>query len=128
MNDQVYLKVSPMKGVMMFHKKGKLSLQYIGLYHIAKRNENLAYKLELPQELAVVHSVFDISLSKKFIVDPSFIVPTKNVRNKNNLFYEEILVQILYHEVCKFRTKKVGLVHVLRWNQFIEENTQKDKE
>ena len=29
-SDQVYLKISPMKGVMKFGKKGKLSPRYIG--------------------------------------------------------------------------------------------------
>ncbi|WMV59272.1 hypothetical protein MTR67_052657 [Solanum verrucosum] len=44
-----------MKGVMRFGKKGKLSPQYIGPYQISKRIGNVAYELELPQELAVVH-------------------------------------------------------------------------
>ena len=47
-----------MKGVMRFGKKGKLSPQYIGPYRIAKRIDNVAYELELPQELAAVHPVF----------------------------------------------------------------------
>ena len=68
---------------------------YIGTYRIDKRIENVAYKLELPQ----VHSVFHISLSKKFIGDPLFIVPTKKVRHKDNLSYEEIPVKILDHQV-----------------------------
>ncbi|WMV44614.1 hypothetical protein MTR67_037999 [Solanum verrucosum] len=46
-----------MKGVMRFGKKGKLSPQYIGPYRIAKRVDNVAYELELPQELAAVHPV-----------------------------------------------------------------------
>src|SRR5688572_9445973 len=33
-NDWVYLKISPMKGIMRFGKKGKLSQRYIGLYKI----------------------------------------------------------------------------------------------
>ncbi|WMV37628.1 hypothetical protein MTR67_031013 [Solanum verrucosum] len=36
-DDWVYLKVSPMKGVMRFGKKGKLSSRYIGPYRISKR-------------------------------------------------------------------------------------------
>ena len=32
--DQVYLKISPMKGVMRFGKKGKLSLRYTGPYEV----------------------------------------------------------------------------------------------
>ena len=46
--DRVYLKVSPMKGVMRFGKKGKLSPRYIGPYKISKRVGNVAYELELP--------------------------------------------------------------------------------
>ncbi|WMV32271.1 hypothetical protein MTR67_025656 [Solanum verrucosum] len=42
-DDWVYLKVSPMKGVMRFGKKGKLSPGYIGPYRIAKRIGSVAY-------------------------------------------------------------------------------------
>ncbi|KAH0665088.1 hypothetical protein KY285_026294 [Solanum tuberosum] len=48
-DDWVYLKVSPMKGVMRFGKKGKLSPRYIFPYRISKRVGNVAYELELPQ-------------------------------------------------------------------------------
>ena len=37
--DQVYLKISPMKGVMRFGNKGKLSSRYIGPYEILQRRE-----------------------------------------------------------------------------------------
>ncbi|WMV24077.1 hypothetical protein MTR67_017462 [Solanum verrucosum] len=36
-DDWVFLKVSPMKGVMWFGKKGKLSSRYVGPYRILKR-------------------------------------------------------------------------------------------
>ena len=32
--DHVYLKISPMKGVMRFGRKGKLSLRYVATYEI----------------------------------------------------------------------------------------------
>ena len=69
-DDCIYLKVSPMKGVMRFGKKGKLSPRYIGPYLISKSVYNVAYKLELPQELAAVHQVFHIYMLKKFKGDP----------------------------------------------------------
>ena len=75
-DDWVYLKVSPLKGVMRFGKKGKLSSRYIGPYRIAKRIGKVAYELELPQELAAVHSVFHISMLKKCMGDPSLIITT----------------------------------------------------
>ncbi|WMV32225.1 hypothetical protein MTR67_025610 [Solanum verrucosum] len=96
-----------MKGVMRFGKKGKLSPRYIGPYRMVKRIDNVAYELELPQELAAVHPVFHISMLKKCMRDPSLIVQTENVGIKENLFYEEIPVHILDHQVRKLRTKKV---------------------
>ena len=35
--DQVYMKISPMKGMMRFGKKGKLSLRYVGPYEVLQR-------------------------------------------------------------------------------------------
>ena len=32
--DQVYLKISPVKGVIMFGKRGKLSLRYVSPYEV----------------------------------------------------------------------------------------------
>ncbi|WMV18770.1 hypothetical protein MTR67_012155 [Solanum verrucosum] len=58
-DDWVYLKVSPMKGVMRFGKKGKHSPWYIDPYRISNRIGNVAYELELPQELATVHPILD---------------------------------------------------------------------
>ena len=44
-DDWVFLKVSPMKGVMRFGKKGKLSPRYVGPYKILKRVGKVAYEL-----------------------------------------------------------------------------------
>ena len=50
---------------------------------------------------------------KKSLGDPSLIVTTENVEIKDNLSYEEIPVQILNHQVRKFKAKEVALVKVL---------------
>ncbi|WMV25472.1 hypothetical protein MTR67_018857 [Solanum verrucosum] len=55
-HDWVYLRISPMKGVMRFRKKGKLSPCYVGPYEILRRVGKIAYELELPNELASVRS------------------------------------------------------------------------
>ncbi|WMV36633.1 hypothetical protein MTR67_030018 [Solanum verrucosum] len=102
-----------MKGVMRFGKKGKLSPRYIGPYRIAERIDNIAYELELPHELAVVHSVLHISMLKKCIGDPSLIIPTESIRIKDSLSYEEIPVQILHRQILKLRTKEVASVKIL---------------
>ena len=46
--EQVLLKVSPMKGVMRFGKRGKLSLRYIGPFEVLKRVGEVANELALP--------------------------------------------------------------------------------
>ncbi|WMV19536.1 hypothetical protein MTR67_012921 [Solanum verrucosum] len=84
-----------MNGVMRFGRKGKLSPRYIGPYRISKRIDNVAYELELPQDLEMVHPVFHISMLKKCMGDSSLIIPTEDIGIKDSLSYEEIPVQIL---------------------------------
>ena len=50
--DQVFLKVSPMKGIMRFRKKGKLSPRFIGPFEILDKVGHVAYRLALPPSLA----------------------------------------------------------------------------
>ncbi|WMV29583.1 hypothetical protein MTR67_022968 [Solanum verrucosum] len=100
--DSSFLKVSPMKGVMRFGNKGKLSPQYIDLYNISNRIGNVAYELELPLELAAGHT--------------------------DGLSYEEIPIKILGRQVRKFRTKEVTSVKVLWRNQFVEETNWETEE
>ena len=58
--DQVLLKVSPMKGVMRFGKRGKLSPRYIGPFEIVDCIGDVAYELALPPGLAGVYLVFSL--------------------------------------------------------------------
>jgi hypothetical protein len=72
-NDHVYLKVSPMKGVSRFEVKGKLAPRYIGPFPILERCGPVAYILQLPESLSVVHNVFHVSQLKKclrFLIEP----------------------------------------------------------
>jgi hypothetical protein len=63
--DQVYLKVSPMKGVKRFRVKGKLASRYIGPFPIIEKCTIVAYKLELSPLLTGVHDIFHVSQLKK---------------------------------------------------------------
>ena len=48
----MYLKIFPMKGMVRFGKKGKLSPLYVGPYEILQRVGKVAYELMLPSELS----------------------------------------------------------------------------
>ncbi|RVW67492.1 Transposon Ty3-I Gag-Pol polyprotein [Vitis vinifera] len=50
--DHVFLKVSPMKSVMRFGRKGKLSPRFVGPFEILERVGTLAYKVALPPSLS----------------------------------------------------------------------------
>ena len=63
--DYVYLKVSPIRGLRRFKVKGKLSPRFIGPFRIVERVGEVAYRLELPNQLSDVHDVFHISQLKK---------------------------------------------------------------
>ena len=93
--ENVYLKISPMKGLFRFSKKQKLSLFYVGPYEILQSVCNVAYELKLPSELTLVHPFFHVSILKKCICNPECILPIEGLGVKDNLSYGEFLVQIL---------------------------------
>nr|GFB76966.1 putative reverse transcriptase domain-containing protein [Tanacetum cinerariifolium] len=67
--DKVMLKVSPWKGVVRFGKRGKLNPRYVGPFKILKTVRDVAYKLDLPEELSRVHNTFHVSNLKKCHAD-----------------------------------------------------------
>ena len=87
-------------------KKRKLSPRYVGPYNILKRVGKVAYELELPAKLAVVHPVFHISILKKCMGDPTFIVLLESVAVKDSLSYEDVPVEILDRQVRRLKNKK----------------------
>ncbi|XP_059306424.1 uncharacterized protein LOC132057851 [Lycium ferocissimum] len=94
--EQVLLKVLPMKSVMKFGKKGKLSPRFISPFKILNRMEDVAYKLALPPGLSGVHP---------------------------NLSNEEEPISILDREVRKLRSKEIASVKVQWKNHPVQEST-----
>ena len=97
--DMVFLKVSPMKGVMRFGKKGKLAPRYIGPFEIRSRVGEVAYRLILPHKLSRIHPVFHVSMLRKYISDPSHVLQPKMVELNEDLFYEEYPVAVVDRQV-----------------------------
>jgi hypothetical protein len=118
--DQVFLKVSPMKGVIRFGKKGKLSPRYVCPFEVKEVVGQVAYRVALPPELARVHDVFLVSTLRKYVHDPSHVISYKPLQIHENLSYEEMPIQILDHKKQQLRTKTM-LVKVLWRNHGVEE-------
>ncbi|KAL4033049.1 hypothetical protein IC575_006134 [Cucumis melo] len=87
--DMVFLKVAPMKGVLRFAKKGKLSPRFVGPFEILERIGPVAYRLALPPSFAAVHDVFHISMLRKYVADPTHVVDFEPLQISENLSYEE---------------------------------------
>ena len=121
--EQVLLKVSPMKGVMRFGKRGKLSPRYIGPFEVLKRVGEVAYELALPPGLSGVHLVFHVSMLKRYHGDGNYIICWASVLLDENLSYEEEPVGILDREVLKLRSREIASIKVQWKNRPVEEAT-----
>ncbi|GKA29243.1 hypothetical protein Tco_0715488 [Tanacetum coccineum] len=93
--DHVLLKVSPLKGVVRFGKKGKLAPRFVGPFEITERIGPVAYRLRLPQELNDVHDTFHVSNHKKCLADPTLHVPLEEIQVDAKLNFMEEPVEIL---------------------------------
>ncbi|GJY19416.1 putative reverse transcriptase domain-containing protein [Tanacetum coccineum] len=113
--DKVMLKVSPWKGVIRFGKRGKLNHIYVGPFKVLKKVGDVAYKLELPQELSRVHNTFHVSNLKKCYSEDPLVVPLEGLQLDDKLHLVEEPVEIMDREVKQLRRSRVPIVKV-RWN------------
>ena len=121
--EQVFLKVSPMRGIMRFGKKGKLSPRYVGPFEILERIGPVAYRLALPPSMMGVHDVFHVSMLRKYIRDPSHVIQHQEIEIMPEVKYEAQPERILDRQEKKLRNKTIPLVKVQWKNHLPEEAT-----
>ncbi|KAL0559074.1 hypothetical protein IC582_003663 [Cucumis melo] len=121
--DKVFLKVAPMRGVLRFERRGKLSPRFVGPFEILERIGPVTYRLVLPPSLSTVHDVFHVSMLRKYVPDPSHVVDYEPLEIDENLSYVEQPIEVLAREVKTLRNKEIPLVKVLWRNHRVEEAT-----
>ncbi|GJZ78163.1 putative reverse transcriptase domain-containing protein [Tanacetum coccineum] len=113
--DKVMLKVSPWKGVIHFGKRGKLNPRYVGPFKVLGKVGEVAYKLELPEELSRVHNTFHVSNLKKCYAEEPLAVPLDGLHFDDKLQFVEEPVEIMDREVKRLKRSRIPLIKV-RWN------------
>nr|GEU41208.1 putative reverse transcriptase domain-containing protein [Tanacetum cinerariifolium] len=113
--DKVMLKVSHWKGVIRFGKRGKLNPRYIGPFKILARVGTVAYRLELPEQLSRVYSMFHVSKLKKCMADEPLAIPLNEIQVDDKLNFIEEPVEIMDREVKRLKQSRILIVKV-HWN------------
>ncbi|GKC95607.1 hypothetical protein Tco_1161049 [Tanacetum coccineum] len=98
--------VSPWKGAVRFHKRGKLSPRYVGPFEIVERVGPVAYRLRLPHELVGVHNTFHVSNLKKFLVDVNLHVSLEEVKIDDKLHFVDEPTEIIDSDVKKLKKRQ----------------------
>ncbi|GJW55176.1 putative reverse transcriptase domain-containing protein [Tanacetum coccineum] len=110
--DKVMLKVSPWKGVMRFGKRGKLNLRYVGPFKVLEKVREIAYKLELLEELSRVNTTFHVSNLKKCYADEPLAVLLDGLHLDDKFHFFEEPVEIVDCEVKRLKRSQIPLVKI----------------
>nr|ABD63160.1 pol protein, putative [Asparagus officinalis] len=105
--DAVMLKVSPMKGVQRFGRRGKLVPRYIRPFRILECIGAVSYRLDLPASMSSIHNVFHISILKKHLHDEEQqgVLDAPEIELQEALTTIKIPVCILAREEKRLRNK-----------------------
>jgi hypothetical protein len=93
--DFVYLRVSPTRGVQRFGMKGKLAPRYVGPFEILEACGPVAYRLQLPYQLAAIYNIFHVSQLRKCVKIPTEVINFQTIKIESDLSYTEHLIRIL---------------------------------
>ena len=122
-DDHVFLKVMPKRGVVRFGKLRKLVSRYIGPFEVLERVGTIAYRLALPPSLSGIHEMFHVSTLLKYTPDPAHVMDWGEITVDTDGTFEEGPVHILDTRDRVLRHKTMWLVKVLWRHRGMEEAT-----
>jgi hypothetical protein len=118
--NHMYLKVSPLRGMRRFKVKRKLSPRYIGPFRVFRQDGEMAYQLELPNNLSDVHNVFHVYQLKKCLCVPKEQLPKEELSVQGDLTYTEYPIKILDTLTRVTRNKVIKMCKV-QWSHHGED-------
>nr|GEY42856.1 hypothetical protein [Tanacetum cinerariifolium] len=111
----VLLKVSPLKGVVCFGKRKKLSQRYIRPFKILARVDPVAYILELPEESKGIHNTFHVLNLKKCLAECDVVISLDEIQLDDKLHMIEAPVEVVDRKVKRLKKSRIPIVKVC-WN------------
>jgi hypothetical protein len=116
----VYLRVSPTRGIQRFGVKGKHAPRYIGPFEIIEICGPVAYRLQLPPQLAAIHDIFHISQVRKCVKVPTEIINPQTIKLKADLTYSEHPIKVPDTEERSTRRETIKMFKI-QWDHHTEE-------
>nr|GEV90746.1 hypothetical protein [Tanacetum cinerariifolium] len=96
-------------------KWGKLNSRYAGPFKVLAKVGDVAYRLELPQELSRVRHTFHVSNLKKFYADEPLAMPLEGIHVDDKHQFVEEPVEVMEREIKRLKRSWIPLVKV-HWN------------
>nr|GEZ24383.1 putative reverse transcriptase domain-containing protein [Tanacetum cinerariifolium] len=93
----------------------EVHIQFLEVSSERFRVRDVAYKLDLPEELSRVHNTFHVSNLKKCHADEPLAVPLDGLHVDDKLHFIEEPVEIVDRKVKRLKRSRIPLVKV-RWN------------
>jgi hypothetical protein len=109
-----------MKGVNRFGVKGKLAPRYIGTFLILERYGLVAYKLQLPKLLSMIHNMFHVSQLKKCLRIPNRTIDVVDVALEPDFTYSEHPIRVL-DQKDRITRKRTLKFYKVQWNHHTED-------
>nr|GFC74167.1 reverse transcriptase domain-containing protein [Tanacetum cinerariifolium] len=91
---------------------GEVNPRYVGPFKLLERVRDVAYKLDLPEELSRVHNTFHVSNLKKCHADEPLAVPLDGLHLDDKFHFVEKPVEVVDREVKRLKRSRIPLVKV----------------
>jgi hypothetical protein len=118
--DLVYLRVSPTRGIQRFGVKGKLAPRYVKPFEITEICGPVAYRLQLPPQLAAINDDFHVSQLRKCIKTPTENIESQTIDIQPDLSYFKHPIKVLDAKERSTRRETIKM-YKIRWNHHTEE-------